>query len=171
MNDKIIKLLSLADSPNDHEALLAFRNARRMMKSSNLDWSNIFSSQSRHAHDHTHADVVKLMKLKLQLQQELYKIQDQITAHEVYLRTLEKKVAYAENEQEGYSAKRHNPDPADIDEAFDKIFYALSNYPGKKNDFIESLKQQWKEKKWLSPKQILCLRENFVRFLGFEPAW
>lgn len=171
MNDKIIKLLSLADSPNDHEALLAFRSARKMMRSSNLDWNGIITTQSKQTHDHVQADVVKLMKIKLQLQQECYAIQDEIATHEKYLAGLKKKVSVAEGENEGYSATKHTPEAYDVDDAFKKIFNALESFGGKKNEFLESLRDQWKEKKWLSPKQISCLRENFVRYMGFEPAW
>lgn len=170
MNDKIIKLLALADSSNDNEALVAFRTARKIMQTNNMDWSSVFR-QKRTEYETSFAEVTKLMKMKLQLQQECYAIQDEISKHESYLQLLKKKVSVAEGEKEGFAESKYSPSPGDIDDAFEKIFYAIGSYSNKKNEFLESLRFQWKEKKWLSPKQISCLRENFVRYMGFEPAW
>lgn len=169
--DKIIKLLHLAESPNDNEALVAFRTARKIMSANGLEWKSFLNTYDKNLLDETKHELTKLMRIKLQLQQECYAIQDQITKHEVYLRELSQKVIITENEKDGFSSSKHNPSTADINEAFEKIFDAIYRFSPKKNDFIESLKSQWLEKKWLSPKQISCLRDNFIKYTGFEPAW
>ncbi len=169
--DKVIKLLHLAESPNDNEALVAFRTARKLMRSNGIEWKSFLANHDESLLSHTKHELTRLMKMKLQLQQECYAIQDEITKNEIYLRELTQKVIIAENEKEGYSFKRHTPSASDIDEAFEKIFNAIYRFSSKKNEFIESLKSQWVEKKWLSPKQISCLRDNFIKYTGFEPAW
>jgi hypothetical protein len=172
VQDKVIKLLHLAESPNDNEAILAFRTARKIMRSSGIEWKGFLTaSQDDPLLHNTKLELTRLMKMKLQLQQECYAIKDEITKNEVYLRELTKKVVVAENEKEGYFFKRHTPSESDIDEAFQKIFDAIYRFSSKKNEFLESLRSQWLEKKWLSPKQISCLRDNFIKYTGFEPAW
>jgi hypothetical protein len=54
---RIVKLLNLSASDNDHEALLALRNAQRLMKQGGLTWEALFagtaSSSSRTASTQT----------------------------------------------------------------------------------------------------------------------
>jgi predicted nucleic acid-binding Zn-ribbon protein len=165
MNDKIIKLLRLADSPNNHEAISAYRHARALMQKENIDWSSFSYDSSK-----VKSDLVKLMQQKLQLQKEVYDLQDQITRFKFDLDNLKKRHRTEHEVKQGYSDKTHVA-KRDIDDAFSKIFDALNRFGPKKNDFIQSLKDQWDEKGWLSPKQVSCLRENFTKFTGFEPAW
>lgn len=41
--DRIVKLLNLSASDNDHEALLALRNAQKLMKQGGLTWEALFA--------------------------------------------------------------------------------------------------------------------------------
>lgn len=41
--DRLIKLLNLTTSDNDHEALLALRNAQAMMKSAGVSWEDLLA--------------------------------------------------------------------------------------------------------------------------------
>lgn len=41
--DRIVKLLNLSASDNDHEALLALRNAQKLMKQRGLTWEALFA--------------------------------------------------------------------------------------------------------------------------------
>lgn len=165
MNDKILKLLRLADSPNDYEAISAYRHARALMQKDNIDWSSL-----AHNNVQVKTDVIKLMQQKLQLQKEVYDLQDQLQKYTFDLEAAKKKHRTKVEMSQGYSDKTHVA-KRDIDEAFTKIFESMNRFGPKKNDFIESLKSQWDEKGWLSPKQVSKLRENFVRYTGFEPAW
>lgn len=44
LRSKLIKLLNLTSSPNDHEALSAIRMANKALKSSDLSWENLSSN-------------------------------------------------------------------------------------------------------------------------------
>lgn len=165
MNDRIIKLLRLADSPNSHEAISAFRHARALMHKENIDWTSFSNNSSQ-----LKLDLTKLMQQKLQLQKEVYDLQDQIQRYKFDLDSLKKRHRTEYEVKQGYSDKTH-VSKKDIDEAFTKIFDVLNRFGSKKNDFIQSLKDQWDEKGWLSPKQVSCLRDNFMKFTGVEPAW
>jgi hypothetical protein len=44
--DRIVKLLNLTASDNDHEALLALRNAQKLMKQGGLTWEALFTGSS-----------------------------------------------------------------------------------------------------------------------------
>ncbi|NBP28693.1 MAG: DUF2786 domain-containing protein [Flavobacteriia bacterium] len=165
MNDKIIKLLRLADSPNDHEALSAYRHARALMQKENIDWTSFSYNTAQ-----VKTDLIKLMQQKLQLQKEVYDLQDQLQKYTYDLESAKKRYKTDKEVNQGYSDKSHVA-KRDIDEAFEKIFDSLNRFGPKKNEFIESLKDQWDEKGWLSPKQVAKLRENFIRYTGFEPAW
>ena len=110
------------------------------------------------------------MRLKLQLQQEVYELQDQLAKYKYDLDTAKKTYKTNLEVNEGYSDKSH-VDKRDIDEAFDKIFNSMNRFGSRKNAFLESLHDQWTNKGWLSPKQVAKLRESFIRYTGFEPAW
>jgi len=164
MHDKIMKLLRLAESQNDNEAISAFRHARIIMNKSGIDWTNLAQDNS------AKYDLIKLMQQKLQLQKEVYDLQDKITLYKKELEKVERSYFSKKEVDQGYSEKS-DISKYDIDEAFKKIFDSMNRYGPKKNDFLKSLKDQWDEKGWLSPKQVSRLRENFVRYTGFEPAW
>lgn len=44
--DRIVKLLNLSASDNDHEAFLALRNAQKLMKQRGLTWEALFTGSS-----------------------------------------------------------------------------------------------------------------------------
>lgn len=46
MNERLIKLLQLSQSPNDCEALAAIRKANAILAKENMDWRQFFNQSS-----------------------------------------------------------------------------------------------------------------------------
>ncbi len=46
VKDRLVKLLNLTTSDNDNEALLALRNAQKIIKSENASWEFLLSGRT-----------------------------------------------------------------------------------------------------------------------------
>lgn len=54
------------------------------------------------------------------------------------------------------------PARGDFDAAVDRLFEDVARADAN-SDFVDSLKEQWDRRRWLSPKQVKALRENVQR--------